>query len=86
MTQELYVGVDGTARRVKAMYVGVDGIARKVTNAYIGIDGLARQFFGKPASELTPEEEEVLIAYVERTISTYSDNKLNYIGVYAFVG
>ena len=45
MSKGLYVGVDGTARKVKTVYVGVDGVARKVKAAYVGVDGVAKKFF-----------------------------------------
>lgn len=37
-----FVGVGGTARKIKAVYVGVDGVARKITKAYVGVDSVAR--------------------------------------------
>lgn len=40
-----FVGVGGTARKIKAVYVGVDGVARKITKAYVGVDGVARPCF-----------------------------------------
>lgn len=45
MSKSMYVGVDGTAHKVKKAYVGVDGVARKVKKGYVGVDGVARQFF-----------------------------------------
>ena len=39
-----YIGVDGLARKVKAVYIGVDGVARKVKTGYVGVDGVARKF------------------------------------------
>lgn len=49
-----YLGVDGTARKLKSLYVGVDGVARKVKKAYIGVDGKARLWYqaGVPLSTL----------------------------------
>lgn len=46
MGGKLYVGVSGTARRVKKMYVGVNGVARKVKKLYVGVNGIARKVFG----------------------------------------
>ena len=40
----LWVGVNGKARKGMELYVGVDGKARKVTAAYIGVNGKARRF------------------------------------------
>lgn len=40
----LWIGVDGKARKGVELYVGVNGKARKVTAAYIGVNGKARRF------------------------------------------
>lgn len=40
----LWVGVNGKARKGMELYVGVNGKARKVTAAYIGVNGKARRF------------------------------------------
>lgn len=40
-----FVGVGGTARKIKAVYVGVDGVARKITKAYVGVDGVAKPWW-----------------------------------------
>lgn len=45
MAKTAYIGVDGNARKVKAIYVGVNGVAQKVKNAYIGVEGKARQWW-----------------------------------------
>lgn len=45
MAKKVYIGVGGTARKVKKMYFGVDGKARKVKKAYIGVGGVARCFW-----------------------------------------
>ena len=42
MGQNLFVGVGGKARHVKALYVGVGGKARKVKKVYVGVGGKAR--------------------------------------------
>lgn len=46
MSKGAYLGVDGTARKVRKIYVGVDGVARKVKKGYIGVNGIAHKFFG----------------------------------------
>lgn len=39
----VYIGVDGTARKIKGGYIGVDGKARKIKKGYIGDEnGVAR--------------------------------------------
>ena len=45
MAKKAYIGVGGTARKVKKIYFGVGNTARKVKKAYIGIGGIARPFF-----------------------------------------
>lgn len=42
MAKNIYVGVGGKARHVKALYVGVGGKARKVKKVYVGVGGKAR--------------------------------------------
>lgn len=42
MAKNIYVGVGGKARHVKALYVGVGGKARKVKKVYVGVNGQAR--------------------------------------------
>ena len=52
MSKNLFVGVDGKARKAKKFYVGVNGKARKIVKAYIGDEnGKARPFWEK---ETTP--------------------------------
>ncbi len=45
MANRAYIGVSGTARRVKKLYTGVNGKARKVRRGYVGVNGKARLFF-----------------------------------------
>lgn len=45
MTKSMYVGISGTARKVKKFYVGVSGTARTVKKAYVGVNGVARLFY-----------------------------------------
>lgn len=45
MAQEMYVGINGKARKVVDVYIGVDRTARRVTDIYSGINGVARQVF-----------------------------------------
>lgn len=45
MSKDTYIGVDGVARKIKAIYIGVDGVARLVKEGYVGIDGVARKFW-----------------------------------------
>lgn len=41
---QLWVGVNGKARKATDMWVGVNGKARKVVEAWIGVNGKARRF------------------------------------------
>lgn len=45
MAKKSYIGINGTARKIKKWYIGVNGTARKVKKAYIGVNGIARQFY-----------------------------------------
>ena len=48
MSKNLFVGVDGKARKAKEFYVGVNGKARRIVKAYIGDEnGKARPFWEK---------------------------------------
>ena len=51
MAKGVYIGVGGTAQKVKKMYVGVSGVARKVKKAYIGVDGAARLWWASDPLE-----------------------------------
>ena len=42
MAKNLYVGVGGKARKMKAAYIGISGKARKIKKIYIGVGGKAR--------------------------------------------
>lgn len=42
MAKQVYVGIDGKARKIKKIYVGVNGIAREVKTIYVGVDNKAR--------------------------------------------
>ena len=54
MAKNLYIGVEGKARKAKKIYVGIGGTAREVKKAYIGVNGVARLFYsgGKRLSDL----------------------------------
>ena len=45
MAKNLYIGVEGKARKAKKIYVGIGGTAREVKKAYIGVNGVARLFY-----------------------------------------
>lgn len=47
MAKQIYVGIDGKARKIKKIYVGVNGVAREVKAAYVGVDNLARLCYKK---------------------------------------
>lgn len=45
MAEEMYVGINGKARKIVDAYIGVNGKARRITDIYAGINGVARQVF-----------------------------------------
>ena len=45
MAEEMYVGINGKARKVVDAYIGVNGKAKRVTDIYAGINGVARRVF-----------------------------------------
>ena len=54
MSKNLFVGVDGKARKAKEFYVGVNGKARRIVKAYIGDEnGKARPFWEKESTPIT---------------------------------
>ena len=54
MSKNLFIGVDGKARKAKEFYVGVDGKARRIVKAYIGDEnGKARPFWEKDNTQIT---------------------------------
>lgn len=40
-----YIGIGGTAKKVKNIYVGVGGVAKKVKKGYIGVGGVAKLWY-----------------------------------------
>lgn len=40
-----YIGIGGTAKKIKNIYIGVGGVARQVKSAYIGIGGTAKKWY-----------------------------------------
>ena len=72
MSKNLFVGVDGKARKAKEFYVGVDGKARRIVKAYIGDEnGKARPFWEK---ETTPVADS--LEFVSDNSFTMSATKL----------
>lgn len=72
MSKNLFVGVDGKARKAKEFYVGVDGKARKIAKAYIGDEnGKARLFWEKESTPITDYLE-----FVSNNSFTMSATKL----------
>ena len=42
---DMYVGINGKARKIIKAYVGVNGVARAITAGYAGVGGVARSVF-----------------------------------------
>lgn len=40
-----YIGIGGTAKKIKNIYIGVNGVAKQVKKAYIGVGGVAKQWY-----------------------------------------
>ena len=58
MSKNLFVGVDGKARKAKEFYVGVNGKAHRIVKAYIGDEnGKARLFWEKENTPITDSLE-----------------------------
>lgn len=58
MSKNLFIGVDGKARKAKKFYIGVDGKAREIVKAYIGDEnGKARSFWEKDNTPITDSLE-----------------------------
>lgn len=45
MAKGAYIGIGGTAKKIKKIYIGVGGVAKKVKKAYIGVGGKAKLWF-----------------------------------------
>lgn len=45
MARGAYIGVGGTAKKIKKIYFGVGGVAKKVKKAYIGVGGVAKLWY-----------------------------------------
>ena len=45
MGKDIYIGVNGAARRIKDIYIGVNGVARRVTAGFEGVNDVARLFY-----------------------------------------
>lgn len=71
MSKNLYIGIDGVARRVKRAYIGVDGVARRVKAGYRGANGLARQFFKAESLKITVDGT----TYIAGVIPEFTSNK-----------
>jgi hypothetical protein len=53
MPKGFYIGVDGTAKKVKRMYVGdKDGVARLITGGYVGVNGVARSVYSDDVNSI----------------------------------
>ena len=50
MARGAYIGVGGTAKKIKKIYFGVGGVAKKVKKAYIGVGGVAKLFWAAPVT------------------------------------
>ena len=51
MSKGAYVGINGTAHKIKDIYVGVNNIAHKVVKGYVGVNGVAHLFWDGGGSQ-----------------------------------
>lgn len=73
MAKNTYLGISGTAHKIKKMYIGIDGKARKVKKGYIGVNGVARQFY----SGNTKYFGTILQKQSSSTSQTFNQRELN---------
>ena len=79
MSKNLFVGVDGKARKAKEFYVGVNGKARKIVKAYIGDEnGKARPFWEKESNIAENSLEFVSDNSFTMSASRYWDGTISY--------
>ena len=45
-----YIGIGGTAKKIKNIYIGVGGVAKQVKKAYIGVGGIAKLWYSSQKS------------------------------------
>lgn len=69
MASNIFVGVNGVAKKPKNIYVGVNGVARKVKAAYVGVNGVARQVWSSSILPTTYQRLEYITNNVVRPSS-----------------
>ena len=79
MAKSIYLGVAGTAHKVKKMYTSIDGKARKVKKGYIGVNGVARQFYSAGYGD-APEGTYALNADADAMIYSIDPNTMINLG------
>ena len=82
MAKSIYLGVAGTAHKVKKMYTSIDGKARKVKKGYIGVNGVARQFYSAGYGD-APEGTYALNADADAMIYSIDPNTMINLGTVA---
>lgn len=82
-----YIGIGGTAKKIKNIYIGVGGVAKKVKKAYIGVGGVAKLWYtsesviGTWVFNSTIAMEEIGTAYaVNFTSNVSSYNRIYFTG------
>ena len=74
MAKNIFVGVNGVAKKPKAIYVGVNGVARKVKAAYVGVNGVARKVW---PNSILPDTYKRLEYISRTTIRSGSNTVMN---------
>lgn len=69
-----YIGIGGTAKKIKNIYVGVGGVAKKVVKAYIGINGVAQLWY----RQRTPSLSELFADWSKYAYDSISNGSGNF--------
>lgn len=73
-----YIGIGGTAKKIKNIYIGVNGVAKQVKKAYIGVGGVAKQWYSSTPPTLSELFTDLqAVGYVSSSVS------LGYVNFFA---
>lgn len=66
-----YIGIGGTAKKIKNIYIGVGGVAKQVKKAYIGVGGVAKQWYSSSLPTLAELFSDMVIEEAKASQSGY---------------
>ena len=69
-----YIGIGGTAKKIKNIYIGVGGVAKQIKTAYIGVNSIAKQWYSSTPPTLTE-------LFANMTVDDYQSSQSGYIRV-----